>query len=362
MNMRQVKLVTEFVRDSKYYMIKIDDTTNGEIGKIINGEDLIKLDLDKNEVYRSIEYKNDNVLFVYDLKSNLDNKVKNPLSLLKSNLEEARVIEKMYPEKFTWVFDGLSIKAMAVVPSGINSAHSTISRYGGTYMFISILRQHLSNIGKMVKGVSPDFSFLKNKTDMKEKELSIGSKNSKTNLYSIIIDLEEYYMSIIKHAMKCESKDINLRLLDMKFWSREINPDFVVDSRVSKLEKALPLDEAYIKYPQPIKKVMALEFKGQENRDIIARFLLSIHDYSDAKHIYYSVLGDEELIQVKKVGSNNWNYSVNNHKKYGCPTNEELKEFIDDDYTLNHPLQEIQEFLDDLYKEEDDDIVGDYFG
>ena len=353
MNMKQIALMNNFVKNSKFYLVKIDDTINGEIGKIIRREELIKLNLSMNEVYRSVDYKDDNVLFVYDLKSNISGNRKNPLSLLKANLEEARTIESMYPNIFTWVFDGLSIKAMAIVPSGVDKSHSTLSRYGGTHKFINILRQHLSNIGKMVRGVSPDYSFLKHDNDICEQELSVGSINKSTNLYSIFIDLKEDYMDIIKRSIRCDSLDCELNFLNMKFWAREINPDFVVDSKTSKLEKSLPLNKAYVMYPKAINTMMNLPYKGDKYRDIIARFLLSIHDPSDAKHVFYSIFGDEELAEVRKVGKNSWNYSINNHKKYGCPTNEEILEFIDKDYTLSHPLEEIQEYLDSVGDEDD---------
>lgn len=345
MNLRQIKLVNDFVKDSKFFMVKIEHNDNGDVGKILRGDELINVDLKKHEVYRSIEYKNDNTLFVFDLKYGEEYKVKNPLSLLKSNLEEAKIIDNMYPNTFTWVYDGLSIKAYAIVPSGVNQAHSTISRYGGTTMFINILQQHLSNIGKMVRGISPDYAFLKNKQEIVEQELSIGSINLFTNSYSIIVNLEDDYMDIIKKSRNCVSYDVDFNVLDMKFWSREINPDFVVDSRFTPLENALPIDLAFVMYPQPIKKLMSLQYKGDEYRDLIARFLLSVHDNNDAKHIYYSVLGDDELSEVRKTGANKWNYSVNNYKKYGCPTNDELSEFINSDYGLNHPLEDIQDYF-----------------
>ena len=354
MNFRQIKLINDFVANSKFYMVKMDETNNGDIGKILRGNELVKVNLDKNEVYRSIEFTNNDVLFTYDLKTNQGHNIKNPLSLLKSNLDEARIIESVYPNVFTWVFDGLSIKAYAIVPSGVSTAHSTISRYGGTYMFINILRQHLSNIGKMVKGISPDYSFLKSTSDIDEKELCVGSINKKTNLKSVVINISDSYMDVIRKSMNCESDDVIINYLTMKFWSREINPDFVVDSKSTKLERSLPIELAYVMYPDPINKIMSLYYKGSVHRDIIARFLMSVHNHADAKHIYYSVLGDDELAEVRKVGANQWNFSVNNFKKYGCPTNKDLEEFITPEYVLSHPLESIQKYFDEKYGEEDE--------
>ena len=356
--MVQKELIQKFVKGADYYMVRFDkDEAHSDMGKILNGDELLKLNVKENEIHRSINYSNDDKLFVFDLKPKSSQLVGNPLQLLKDNLKEAKIIEMIYPNIFTWVFDGLSVKAYAVIPSGNVKQHSTISRYGGSDMFFRILRQHLSNIGNMGKGKTPNYSFLKDNDDLPKTELCIGSVNRFTNLFSIVININSNYMKIIKDSMNLRSKDFELNKLNMKYWAREINPDFISEAKHIKLKSTLPtdmdIDELFALYPEPIKAIMALKDKGNYNRFLLARFLLSVHKPSDAKHIYYLTMGEEELEHVKAGNcSTQWNYIVNNFERYGCPSMKELKKFTPPGYELSHPLEEIQKYLDETEEED----------
>jgi len=346
--MRQLETIKDFCAGATYYLVKFDRTEDGDFGKILSKDELLEVDITKHEVHRSIEYVNYDRLFVFDLKPKEEQLVENPMQLLLSCLEEAKVIEMVYPNIFRWVYDGLSIKAYAIIPSGDPKQHSTITRYGGTEMFMKILKQHLENISKMRKGMTPDYNFLNSDFRIDDTEISIGSVNQYTKLYSVGITTKMSFKEIIQKSANCTQTWQPLNKLKMKYWAKEINPDFITEAKHIKLKKTLAIDEKIIaKYPQPIRALMALKHKGNYNRFLIARFLLSVHKPQDAKFMYYSVLGDEELEHVQGGNcSTQWNFIQNNMKRYGCPTNQELKNFIDKDtYKLSHPLEEIQELI-----------------
>ena len=93
---------------------------------------------------------------------------------------------------------------------------------------------------------------------------------------------------------------------------------------------------------------MALPHKGNLNRYLIARFLLSVHSPKDAKFMYHSILGVDELAHVKDGNcKTQWNYISNNLNRYDCPTMRELSNFIkEEDEKLSHPLEKIQIYLE----------------
>jgi hypothetical protein len=328
-------------------MVKYPSNGKEEFGKILKGEDIVNIDLNKHEIHRSIEYKNGNLLFVLDLKPKMEMQlIDNPLQLLLKNLEEARAIETVYPDIFTWAFDGISIKAYAIVPSGDVNANSTITRYGGADNFIKILRKHLRNIGKMSVGQSPDFNFLDLDEKINDTEISVGSINMFNKMYSVVIKPKMSYTEVVKNSLNCIQNSHHLNILFMKYWAKEINPDFISEAKHIKLANALPdVDGAYDLYPPCIKVMMAMKNKGNRTRFLLARFLLSAHKTNDAKFIYLSILTDEEREHIKSGNcSSQWNYILNNLARYSSPTCRELRDFCSHCGQV-HPLEKIQEKL-----------------
>lgn len=353
--MQQKEIIKNFIKDAKSVMIRL---RNNADFSILDTLQLKSIDLSTTEIYRSIEYLDDNRLFVFDLKpSATEIYIDNYIQLVKSNLESARIIDKIYPNIFRWIFDGVSIKALAIVPSGDTKAHSTISRYGGTDQFIRILTQHLDNIAKMSRGGTPDYHFLNNNIELQKFVLSKGSVNFHNNMFCIDIDINDSYLSIIKKSINNinNSPENNLNTLQMKFWVKEINPDFIVETKHVKLKKPLSckIEDVYDLYPKTIKNLMALPVKGNLNRFLLVRFLLSVHSPDEAKFIYYSVLSPEELEHVKSGNcKTQWNYILNNFDRYSCPTFAELREFYDpEDAGLTHPLEKIQKYMDKIEEE-----------
>ena len=345
--MNQIKTIQQFCKDADYYMVQFSSTPE-EFGKIITNKELKSLELENNEIYRSITNNNGNRLFVLDLLPEEKRYISNPMQLLLQTLNDARAIEITYPNIFTWAFNGLNIVAYAIIPSGDLKANTTITRYGGTENFMQILKKHLINIIKIQKGKVPDYDFTGLTGLLKKEELSLGSINKKTELYSVQINLKSSYNKILKQSKLCKNLVYEPSILEMKYWAREINPDFIVEAKHIKLKNTISIDDGIKLYPAPIIRLMSLEHKGNYHRYILARFLLSMHSPKDAKFIFYSVLGDAEREHIKEGNcSNQWRYIRNNMDKYSCPSMKELSNFIEEeDEKLSHPLEGIQKFLE----------------
>jgi hypothetical protein len=347
--MEQKDIISAFCGSAKFHMVKFESKNDIDYGKILTSDELLKLDLQQHEIHRSIDYKNDDVLFVYDLKpKEVNHIIVSSVELLIKNLEEARIIEEVYPNIFRWVYDGISLKAYAIVPSGNQQSHSTITRYGGTYNFIKILRQHLNNISTMSKGKTPNFNFLHTKGQpLEETEISIGSINRFNDTYSVGVNLNMTYIDIIRNSKNNVQNWQQLNILDMKFWMKEINPDFISEAKHIKLKKTMEIDETLESYPPCLKKLMNLPHKGNLNRFLLARFLLSVHSPKDAKYMYEYVMGEEEREHIKTGNcSSQWNYIRNNMKRYDCPTCIQMRLFCDENCKLAHPLEKIQEKIE----------------
>ncbi len=344
--MSQLGIIKKFCENANYYMIKYKNKGKEEFGKIIENNELSKVDLTKHEIKRSIDYKNGDKLFVFDLKPIcVDEGIDNPIQLLLNNLECARAIELVYPDIFRWAFDGISVRAYAIIPSGSFSANSTISRYGGTEKFFKILNQHLDNIKNMSKGMTPDYNFIKNKILVPETEISLGSINLFNMMYSIQINLDMNYDKILENSKKKLSIETDLNVLDMKYWAREINPDFIHEAKHVKLNDSLELNTNYNKvYPPCIINMINLKEKTNPVRFLIAVYLLSVHSPKDAKFIYNSVLSEQMKEHASK--ENHFGYIKNNMKNYSCPTCSVLKRYCEKGCKYIHPLTKIQEQLE----------------
>ena len=353
--MERLNVITKFCDESSFFMVKFPSKDSTEFGKILSSGEIKDIDLDKNEIHRSLRFKNDDMLFVFSLEPRDPMYIDSALQLVKRNMEDALMIEKVYPNIFTWIFNGVTVNALARIPSGSMKSNTTISRYGGREPFFKILNQHLKNITTMYRGKTPDYNFLNTDIEIPETILSVGSINRFNEMYCIVITPDMKYMDVIKNSAAGTSVPIKMNTLDMKYWAREINPDFIVEAKHIRLANPINLDfdKAFDLYPKAIKNLMGLKTKGNYNRSLLIRFLLSVHTPHDAKFIYLSVLGEEERKHVT-VGNcaSQFTYIMNNMKHYECPTFRELASFKDEeDKDLEHPLQKVQTYLDSLKKE-----------
>ena len=142
--------------------------------------------------------------------------------------------------------------------------------------------------------MTPNYSFLKNNDRVDSVELSVGSVNNFNKMYSILIDIKDSYVTILKNSRVNVQSQMNITRLNMKYWAREINPDFISEAKHTKLGGSLKIDDSYKNYPLCVKSLTGLKRKGNLNRYLLLRFLLSVHKPRDAKFIYYSVLSDKE--------------------------------------------------------------------
>ena len=165
------------------------------------------------------------------------------------------------------------------------------------------------------------------------------------------------YSTIMKNSAINKQEWRPLSTLDMKYWAREINPDFITEARHIKLKNPMPIDMTFKYYPEAIKRLMCLPDKGNYYRFLLVRFLLSAHSPKDAKFVYYSVLSPKELEHVKHGNCNTqWNFILNSIERYSCPTFKELRAFKDvKDRGLVHPLEMIQRYLEQKEQENDYD-------
>ena len=77
--MNQINIIQKFVEGAKYYMVVYKNEPTDTLGKILNNQELKKIDLSQNEIYRSVEYRNDDILFVLNLKPVDEQRTGNPL-------------------------------------------------------------------------------------------------------------------------------------------------------------------------------------------------------------------------------------------------------------------------------------------
>ncbi len=348
MTITQIDAITNFCKGAKYFLVKFQRKGTMDFGKIIKNEEILNLDLNSYEIHRSIEFENDDTLFVYNLRPHISDYIDSSITMLVNNLKDAKIIETVYPNIFTWVFDGISVKAYARIPSGSSTANSTISRYGGTDKMIKIIRHHLNNIRKLNRGRSPDYSFTNINYPIEEDEISIGSINSFNKLHSVQIRPEMSYVDVLKSSIENKQTEVILNTLDVKYWAREINPDMLSETKHFSLIKPIEIDKGIEIYPPCIRNLMKIKDKGNLNRYRLARFLLSVHSQIDAKFMYQSVLSEREKDHIEHGGCvGQWNFICNNMKRYACPTCSELRVFCDKSTCkLAHPLQQIQEEID----------------
>ena len=116
----QLNIIKRFAKDAKFVMIRYDE----DLGKIIN--ELKNVDLETQEIHRSIKCKDDNRLFVFSLLPKSDKYIDSVLQLVQNTQKDAKMIEKVYPNIFRWAFDGLTIKGYAIVPSGDSHSQGTL--------------------------------------------------------------------------------------------------------------------------------------------------------------------------------------------------------------------------------------------
>lgn len=270
--MVELGAITEFCKDSEhiYCETRMDDLIAGNL----------IIDPAVNEIYRSRWCTDGSCIF--DLRLNI---VKG--TGLSEQIRFMKTIELFYPKRFSWRFDGQYIQALGIIPLTKENL-GILSRYGGFAGFIKHLRKRLSDVLKF-----RDFMEIHHLDIIDDKLLSNGSINIETNLYAISID-PSWTTQIMENCLTQPSKSESTITLDMKYWVREVNPDFFKEARPRKGKKWALSDDIFDKYPVAIKNITKLKHKGNYNRFLLSTYLLSVHNERDAKHQLDLMLDEEE--------------------------------------------------------------------
>ena len=241
----------------------------------------IKINKNKDDVWRSRYNKDDSCIFTYSLGLR---KTEN----LYKEIDYMRTIELFYPDTFNWRFTGTHIECIALVPAK-NDNLGIISRYGGSYGVVQYLRKQLNNILKY-----RDFTDVSASKYVSDKIIATGSLNIKTGFYVVNISPTMDIMSILMMAKNRTIVPVPMKELNMRYWVKEINPDFYKEIPEGKQKKYAISKDVHNTYPPCIKAIAGMKKKGNHNRFLLATFLLDIHNERDAKHQLDIMLNDSE--------------------------------------------------------------------
>jgi len=105
--------------------------------------------------------------------------------------------------------------------------------------------------------------------------------------------------------------------LNMKFWVREINPDFFKDS-IPSSKKIKLNNNTFNYYPPCIMQLAGMKSKGNYGRFLLSTYLLNIHHERDAKYQLDMMLSDEERNHINE-GNCKGQWRAITAKQYPCP-------------------------------------------
>ena len=192
-------------------------------------------------------------------------------------------------------FNGKHIECLGKMPMK-NEYLGIYGRYRTMYGFIKLLRDRLLEILKYRNYQSVNLS-----EKIKGMLLSTGSINSVSGLYVVDILPTDNEMSILEKSKKRIINNPIVKDFDMKFWVKEINPDFYrEDLPKNRTQNKIPITgDVFKRYPPCIKEICGLKRKGNYNRFLLSCFLLGIHHERDAKHQLDMVLSEDEKTHVQ---------------------------------------------------------------
>jgi hypothetical protein len=231
-----------------------------------------------------------------------------------------KTIELVYPDIFSWRFDGTNIECLAIIPMKKENM-GIMTRYGGYYGFIRLLRDRLLEILKY-RG---DVVILSKQID--NMIISTGSINYNTNMWAVDIQPNTKIEKILMYSASRIIKESVPKELDMKYWVRELNPDFYREAAPPMVtrNKYEVTPETMNQYPPCIKEIGNLKKKGNYARFLLGSFLLGIHNERDAKHQLDLMLTDKEREHVNTGNcKDQWRAILT--KKYAIPSCKTMQE------------------------------------
>jgi hypothetical protein len=233
---------------------------------------------------------------------------------IQDEIKLMKTIEMVYPNAFSWRFDGRHIECIAKIPMK-KEYMGIMSRYRGSYGFIQMLRDRLLDILKY-RGDSVVTSRI-----VDTMIRSTGSINCNTNMWVVDIKPNTPFEKIYSYSASRTLKDIDVIELDMKYWVKEINPDFFRDEEPPMVtrHKYEVTHEIMQQYPPCIHNIGKQKKKGNYSRFLLGSFLLGVHNERDAKHQLDLMLTDEERKHINEGNcKDQWRAIV--AKKYPIPS------------------------------------------
>lgn len=295
-----METIYKFCKNADYIRIN-----NSNIDDILNSN--IPIDIKTNEITRSIDSSIDmTTIFHFPLNIKFDDTVRTEIDYMKT-------IELFYPSLFSWRFNGKHIECLGNILIN-NDDLGRFTRYNGVYGFIKSLGTRLIQVLKYRKHFD---IYLKPETI--NTLISTGSINSMTDLYAIDINPDYPYDKILNFSKNRILTDVSIKTLDMKFWVREINPDFFKEYKENDTPKLELTQDSFASYPQCIKNIASLSKKGNHNRFLLATFLLKVHIQRDAKHQLDMMLSDDERNHMN-TGNCKDQWRAILIKNYPCPS------------------------------------------
>ena len=258
---------------------RISINTNN-IPSVLNNE--IEIDVNHDEVRRT-RYGIDGSC-IFTMRMNI---LKH--GTLNDEIKFMKMIELVYPKAFSWRFDGWHIECIALIPMK-KEYMGILGRYKGSYGFIKMLRDRLLEI-LQYRGDKVITSQM-----ISTMIVATGSINSQTNAWSVDIKINDKAETIMANSAERKLRTSELTPLDMKYWVKEINPDYYKagEPPMQKRNKYLITEHIMKQYPPCIHKISGLKTKGNYPRFLLGSFLLGVHNERDAKHQLDIMLTDKE--------------------------------------------------------------------
>ena len=269
-----MEYIYNFCKDSQYICVSTEKVEELPTKSIT-------IDIKEHEIKCSRFSKTDYCIFNLnlDFKSNIN---------IDTQIFYMRTIEIFYPNMFSWHFNGNNIVCIAKIPL-VREYLGIFTRFGGINNFISKLRRRLLEVIKY-----REFTTINISNDIEETIFCLGSVNKKTDFFVIDINPFNDKYDILMRSRCRNIQFEKLETLDMKYWVKEINPDFYKEPITSN-DKKYSIDTDIIKkYPPCIKMLSNQKQKGNYGRFLLSTFLLKIHNERDAKHQLDLMLTDEE--------------------------------------------------------------------
>ncbi len=270
-----MKHIDKFCHDADRISISTDN-----IPSILNNE--VDINLEHDEIRRTRYNIDGSCLFTMRMNILKHGTINDEIKFMKT-------IELVYPKAFNWRYDGWHIECIAKIPMK-KEYMGILGRYKGAYGFIKMLRDRLLEI-LQYRGDKVITSQM-----ISTMIVATGSINSQTNMWAVDIKPNDKPETITANSAGRKIRNSDIKELDMKYWVKEINPDFLKPGEppIQKRNKYAITDNIMKQYPICIHKIGGMKQKGNYARFLLGSFLLGVHNERDAKHQIDLMLNDTE--------------------------------------------------------------------